>query len=233
LIRHMEKGTGGQFMRRPFCAVLICAALGGCASSGMFSSIGSIGGSEPERPAKEASTQPSPSFATSSSPSGGSSLGGIWSNFSSVFSSGAQPVAAKAEGPGMQALDPNEALRLVNEYRAQKHLNPLTLDPQASQAAQILAKDMAAHDHMSHTGPDGQDVGKRLLSAGYSYKLAAENVGVGQATIQETVEGWKKSPPHSRNLLLPNAKHIGVAYEYKPGTKYKTFWALVVAAPAS
>jgi len=218
-------------MRRIFCIVLLCAATGGCASSGMFSSLGGIGGpSEPDKPAaKEASAQP----ASSSSPSsgGGTSLGGIWSNFSSVFNSGAQPVAQKAEAP--QALDPNEALRLINDYRAQKHLNPLTLDPNASQAAQVLAKDMAAHDHMSHTGPDGQDVGKRLLTAGYSYRLAAENVGVGQSSIQETIEGWKKSPPHSRNMLLPNAKNIGIAYEYKPGTKYRTFWALVVAAPSS
>ncbi len=158
-------------------------------------------------------------------------MGGIWSNFSSVFNSGAQPVAQKAET--VAPLDANEALRLINEYRAQKSLPPLTLDPQASKAADVLAKDMALHDHMSHIGPAGQDVGKRLLAAGYSYRLAAENVGVGQASVQETIEGWKKSPPHSRNMLLPNAKHIGIAYDYKPGTKYRTFWALVVAAPAS
>ncbi len=70
---------------------------------------------------------------------------------------------------------------------------------------------MAKHDHMSHVGPDGADMGKRLTMAGYHYRVAAENVGVGQKTLAEVVEGWKKSPPHSRNMLLADAKHMGIA----------------------
>lgn len=128
-------------------------------------------------------------------------------------------------------MNPGDALRLVNDYRSSKGLAPLTLDSQASRAAEILAKDMAKHDHMSHVGPNGANVGKRLSLAGYSYRLAAENVGVGQKSLAEMIEGWKKSPPHSRNMLLAEAKHMGIAYEYKPDTKYKTFWTLVVAAP--
>jgi uncharacterized protein YkwD len=89
---------------------------------------------------------------------------------------------------------------------------------------------MAKHDHMSHIGPDGQDVGKRLIAAGYPYQIAAENVAVGQASLEETVEGWETNAPNSRNILLAGAKHAGIAYEYKPDTKYKTFWTLVVAA---
>ena len=90
---------------------------------------------------------------------------------------------------------------------------------------------MAKHDHMSHTGPNGQDVGKRLLAAGYYYSIASENVGVGQATVEETIDGWKASPANSRNMLLANAKHIGIACETKPDSQHKTFWVLVVAAP--
>jgi len=207
--------------------MLVCTALGGCASSGSLSSLSSIGGpSEPEKQAKDAASKESVPASTASG-----SSGGIWSNFSSVFSSGAQPVSQKSENTAVLAIDPNEALRLINEFRAQKHLNPLSLDPQATAAATVLVKDMAKHDRMSHIGPEGQDVGKRLINAGYSYRLAAENVGVGQASLQETIESWKKSPPHSRNMLLPGAKHIGIAYEYKSDTKYKTFWTLVVTAP--
>jgi uncharacterized protein YkwD len=216
-------------MLRKIRIVLICAALGGCASTGGLPSFSSIGGgaSEPDKPAKDAGASDKTAAATES----GSSGGGIWSNFSSVFSSGAQPVSQKSDKPVMASLDANEALRLINDYRLQKGLPPLALDPHATAAADALAKDMAKHDHMSHIGPSGQDVGKRLITAGYTYRLAAENVGVGQSSLQETIEGWKKSPPHSRNMLLPGAKHIGIAYEYKPDTKYKTFWTLVVAAP--
>jgi uncharacterized protein YkwD len=84
---------------------------------------------------------------------------------------------------------------------------------------------------MSHVGPNGADLQKRLAMAGYRFRVAAENVGVGQRSFAQIVEGWKQSPPHSRNMLLAEAKHMGIAYEYKPDTKYKTYWTLVVAAP--
>ena len=132
---------------------------------------------------------------------------------------------------GRLDFDASAALRLINNYRAAKGVAPLAIDPQATAAAEMLAKDMALHDRMSHTGPNGQDVGKRLLAAGYSYSVASENVAVGQATIEETVAGWKASPGNSRNMLLAKAKHIGIAYENKPDSRYKTFWVLVVAAP--
>jgi uncharacterized protein YkwD len=208
-------------MRRAIRAVLICVALGGCATSSVMSSLPSIGGgSEPPKPA------PAPQSAQRDS---GSSEGGIWSNFSSLFSSGAQPAATQR--PVEPSFDASGGLRLVNNYRATKGLPPLSLDPQATEAAEMLARDMAMHDRMSHTGPNGQDVGKRLLAAGYNYSIASENVGVGQGTIEETVDGWKASPANSRNMLLAKARHIGIAYENKPDSKHKNFWVLVVAAP--
>lgn len=209
-------------------AVLICLALCGCASTNVFSSLSTLGGGDVEvKSVPKSEPAPPPSEASSDS-----SLGGIWNNFSSAFSSGAQPVAQKpSDKPYIQTLDTAAALRLVNGFRAAKGLSPLSLDVKATAAAEVLVKDMAMHDHMSHIGPAGQDVGKRLLAAGYSYELAAENVGVGQASVGEAFEGWKNSPANSRNMLLPGAKHIGIAYEYKPDTQHKTFWALVITAP--
>jgi len=206
--------------------MLICAALGGCASASTppLSSVGSPNEPGPQRPSKTASSS-APAAAPAESSTG---LGGIWSNFSSAFSSGAQPVSQK---PMPAQADTNEALRLINDFRAKKGLTPLSIDPQVTAAAEVLAKEMAKHDRMSHIGPDGQDVGKRLIAAGYSYRIAAENVAVGQPSVEEAVGGWEKSAPNSRNILLSGARHAGIAYEYKPDTKYKTFWALVVAAP--
>jgi uncharacterized protein YkwD len=42
--------------------------------------------------------------------------------------------------------------------------------------------------------------------AGYNAKVAAENVGTGQASIDEVMKGWKASPGHNKNLLLADAK---------------------------
>ena len=171
--------------------------------------------------------------APESSASQGSSGGSIWANFSSGINSGEKPSppSQKTGEEAVTSLDPNEALRLVNEYRASKGLPGLSLDGHATAAAELLVKDMASHDHMSHAGPNGADLQKRLTLAGYRYRVAAENVGVGQRSFAQMIDGWKQSPPHSRNMLLAEAKHMGIAYEYKPDTKYKTYWTLVVAAP--
>jgi uncharacterized protein YkwD len=209
-------------MRRAIALLLLCTALPGCSATTGLSSLTNIGGGPPDIPPAKPAAAPEP--ASSQSPGGS----GIWANFSSAFSSGAQPAAPQNASV---VFDPNEALRLVNEYRASQSLSPLSLDSHATAAAEALAKDMAQHDHMSHVGPNGADIGKRLSLAGYSYHIAAENVAVGQRSIADIVEGWKNSPPHSRNLLLAQAKHMGIAYVYKPDTKYKTYWTLVVAAP--
>jgi uncharacterized protein YkwD len=214
-------------MLRAVRLLLFCAALGGCsATSGGITSLTSIGGTS-------SSDMPSKAPVPPASSSQNSGNGGIWANFSSTFSSGDQPAQApqKNSDEVVTGLDPNEALRLVNEYRSSKGLPALSLESHATAAAEILVKDMASHDHMSHAGPNGADLQKRLSMAGYRYRVAAENVGVGQRSFAEIVEGWKKSTPHSRNMLLAEAKHMGVAYEYKPDTQYKTYWTLVVAAP--
>ena len=214
-------------MLRAVRLLLFCTALAGCsATSGGITSLTSIGGSSSSDMPSKAPAPPAPSSQNSGN-------SGIWANFSSAFSSGEPPAQApqKNSDEVMTGLDPDEALRLVNEYRSSKGLPALSLESHATAAAAILAKDMATHDRMSHAGPNGADLQKRLTMAGYRYKVAAENVGVGQKSFAEIVEGWKKSMPHSRNMLLAEAKHMGVAYEYKPDTQYKTYWTLVVAAP--
>ncbi|MBT3069597.1 CAP domain-containing protein [Rhodomicrobium sp. Az07] len=170
--------------------------------------------------------------SASTSSSSGSGLSGIWSNFSSAFGSGDAAAAPEARiGQQPDVLDPNEALRLVNDYRASQGVPSLSLEPRATEAAHILAKNMATTGRMSHLGPNGADVGRRLIMAGYRYRVAAENIGAGQASVAQIIEGWKNSAPHSRNLLLADARHMGIAFEYKPDTKFRRFWALVVAAP--
>ena len=215
-------------MWRTIRFLLLCAALGGCsATTGGIASLTSIGGGSSSDMPSKAAAAPEPSSSRSSS------SGGIWANFSSAFGSGEQPAQASQTNSDevIPGLDPNDALRLVNDYRSSKGLSPLSLESHATAAAEIIAKDMANHDHMSHVGPNGADLQKRLTMAGYRFRVAAENVGVGQRSFAQIVEGWKQSPPHSRNMLLAEAKHMGIAYEYKPDTKYKTYWTLVVAAP--
>jgi uncharacterized protein YkwD len=157
-----------------------------------------------------------------------SSVPGMPKNSSAAFSSSVQPGPSEGE----IVFNASEALRLVNDYRKSKGLNPLTLDSNLTAAATALATEMAKHDRLSHTGPNGADLAKRLKAAGYPFVLAAENLGAGQRFLGDLIGKWKEEPAENQNLLLPGAKQMGIAYRYRPDTAMKTYWTFVIAAPS-
>ncbi len=128
-------------------------------------------------------------------------------------------------------LDAEKARELVNAYRKEKGLRPLKLQPALTEAARAHSRDLAKWDRISHFGSDGSNPWDRVRRAGYSARLAAENVGTGQVTVEEVINGWKASPGHNKNLLLAEAEHMGIALVQDPKTEFKTFWTLVIASP--
>lgn len=129
------------------------------------------------------------------------------------------------------SLDPQRARDLINKYRREKGLKPLTLNPQLSEAAKAHSRDLAKWDRISHYGSDGSNPWDRVKRAGYPAKVAAENVGTGQIDFSEVLKGWKESPGHNKNLLLADANEMGLALVQDPKTEFKSFWTLVVGAP--
>jgi uncharacterized protein YkwD len=127
-------------------------------------------------------------------------------------------------------LSAQRARDLVNGYRKSKGLRPLTLDAQLTAAAKAHAKDLAKWDRISHYGSDGSNPWDRVKRTGYGAKVAAENVGTGQASLDEVFKGWQKSPGHNRNLLMSDVEHMGIALVQDPKTEFKTFWVLTLAA---
>ena len=126
-------------------------------------------------------------------------------------------------------LEAEKARDLINTYRRDKGLKPVKLNSELTSAAKNHSKDLAKWDRISHYGSDGSNPWDRVKRAGYNARLAAENVGTGQATIDEVMKGWKESPGHNKNLLLPDAEHMGIALVQDPKTEFKTFWTLVMA----
>ena len=127
-------------------------------------------------------------------------------------------------------LDPEKARELINAYRKQKGLKPLKLNTALTEAAKAHSRDLAKWDRISHYGSDGSNPWDRVKRAGYNAKVAAENVGTGQATIEEVMKGWEASPGHNKNLLLRDAEDMGIALVQDPRTEFKTFWTLVVGS---
>ena len=128
------------------------------------------------------------------------------------------------------ALNPESAREAINNYRRSKGLKPLKLDAELTTAARAHAQDLAKWDRISHYGSDGSNPWDRVKRAGYNAKLAAENVGTGQASFNEVLKGWQASPGHNKNLLQADAQHMGIALVHDPKTEFKTFWTLVIGS---
>ncbi|HEY7083428.1 MAG TPA: CAP domain-containing protein [Hyphomicrobiaceae bacterium] len=127
-------------------------------------------------------------------------------------------------------LDPEKARDLINAYRKTKGLKPLKLNAALTEAAKAHSRDLAKWDRISHYGSDGSNPWDRVKRAGYNAKVAAENVGTGQASLEEVIKGWQASPGHNKNLLLADVEQMGIALVQDPRTEFKTFWTLVVGA---
>ena len=72
---------------------------------------------------------------------------------------------------------------------------------------------------------------KRIKTSGYDARLAVENIGAGYHTLAEAFSGWRDSPGHRDNMLKKGVTKMGIAAVYAPGSKYKVFWTLILAAP--
>ncbi|MDX2287662.1 MAG: CAP domain-containing protein [Hyphomicrobiaceae bacterium] len=141
------------------------------------------------------------------------------------------PVGALADRDyGATALDTERALALVNQYRADSGLKPLKLSAELTAAAKAHSRDLAKWDRISHYGSDGSNPWDRVKRTGYKARLAAENVGTGQASFDEVLRGWKDSAGHNKNLLLADAREAGLALVRDDKTEFKTFWTLVLGS---
>jgi uncharacterized protein YkwD len=124
----------------------------------------------------------------------------------------------------------NAAASLLSDYRRKNGLPPVEIDTRLVEMADAQAKAMAQRNQVTHD-PGGRNFNKRLKASGFDAKTAAENVGAGYHTLAEAFSGWRDSPSHNKNMLLSGATKMGIATAYAPNSKYKVFWALVLAEP--
>jgi len=130
--------------------------------------------------------------------------------------------------PGAE-LDAAAAASMISGYRANNGLPAVTLDPELMRLAQAQAEVMAKRDKLDHAA--GKPFIVRLKASGYDAKAAAENISAGYHTLAEAFSGWRDSPPHRANMLLKGATRMGIAAVYTPASKYKVYWALILAQP--
>jgi uncharacterized protein YkwD len=215
-------------MPRVVASLFLALILPACSytpSSSVFASLSDTAGQAPE-PKREVA----PIQKTAQEEEEKSTVGNIWDSVKSGLSMESTTKTTVPANAPITELDPNVAQQLINEYRAQKGLKPLRLNPKLSEAANAHSLDLAKSDRISHYGSDGSDTWERVKRAGYRARLTAENVGTGQRSINEVFEGWQNSRDHNANLLLADANEMGIAMVHKPDTQFKTFWTLVLGA---
>jgi uncharacterized protein YkwD len=133
----------------------------------------------------------------------------------SFYRSLAQPTAA---------LDVAMARDMIGAYRRNRGLLPLALDPDLQLHAEAEARAMAASDKPSSA------VAVKTKLAAEGFVDPAANLSAGYHTLAEAFSGWRESAPHDRVLLDAGASRMGIATAYAPNSKYKVYWALVVAS---
>ena len=93
-------------------------------------------------------------------------------------------------------------LRLVNEERQKQGLNALVMNKSLLETAMMRAGEIAVC--FSHTRPDGSSCAEA------NSLLMAENIAGGQGSPESVMNAWMNSQGHKRNILLADAKTIGI-----------------------
>ncbi len=145
--------------------------------------------------------------------------GGVPTSTASASSTGPSPVTG---GACAYSVDPSkvaEVISALNNYRLQKGLSALMVNPLLTQAAQAHSADMACKNLFGHTGSDGTTPATRVAATGYSASGVTENVYGSYPPLsgQGVVSWWATDLTdlrHNQNLLTTKYKEIGVAYSF-------------------
>lgn len=119
--------------------------------------------------------------------------------------------------------DAQLAALLISEYRRGHGLREVAADDRLNDAAAFQARAVAEAGRLSHGAFASRMQDYRI--GGYS----AENLSAGSDDVAGAIGRWKASAGHNENLLMPQARRIGLARADSPGAGYGRYWALVLA----
>jgi uncharacterized protein YkwD len=103
-------------------------------------------------------------------------------------------------------------LAATNDARAEAGVAPLVVSTELNTAAAAKLIDMQQSGYWDHYRPsDHKAPWDFMKEAGYSYKVAGENLARGFKTVQGITTAWLNSPTHRANLLSPKYTEVGFA----------------------
>ena len=108
-------------------------------------------------------------------------------------------------------------VELLNAYRGELGLAPVTLNSELGAAAEYHSVDMATNNYFDHYLFDGTDAGTNIQNFGYTGFPYAENIAAGMATAQEVLIGWQNSPEHNATMTNPQYTEVGIGRALQRG----------------
>lgn len=120
------------------------------------------------------------------------------------------------EGEEREVLTTAEMVADLNALRSRRGLTALRSDPRLDEVARAYAQELIETERFAHNSPASGQVGDRLRSAGYDFRIAGENLGEGPdaATAHHAI---LQSPAHLAALLEPRFRSLGVGMAIKEG----------------
>lgn len=118
-------------------------------------------------------------------------------------------------------------LSIVNGYRKEYGIKPLTLNDELTKIACARAEEIAWSGEHSHRRPNGKSCFTILKDAGIDEGYAGENIGWGYETAADVCEAWKNSETHLKNILDPDFSEIGIGVAPDPDPDGKICWAQI------
>lgn len=127
----------------------------------------------------------------------------------------------------------SDLIALVNAYRANNGLRPVSSNGPLTAAATWMAGDMAARNYVGHLSSDGRSPTQRMSAFGYpaTSMYTGEDLGAGYGAASAVLAGWQASAAHNAVLLNPNYNAVGVGLVYNASSTYKWYWAADFGGP--
>lgn len=108
-------------------------------------------------------------------------------------------------------LDHKKIIELTNEERKKAGLSEVVENEALAKAAQLKAENMFEENYWAHFAPSGKSPWDFILSSGYKFTYAGENLAKNFYTSEDVVRAWMNSPTHRDNLLNSKYHDIGIA----------------------
>lgn len=118
----------------------------------------------------------------------------------------------------------DEVLSIINGYRAEEGIAPLTLSEDLTVMSCVRAEEIAWSGNHSHRRPGYRSFTTLFREAGFETGIVGENLGWGYSTPQAVCQAWRDSETHFENIMNPEFTEIGIGVAADPDPEGKLCW---------